>query len=148
MIIIFNNQKSIKLQYGSFRMTAQRRAILDVLKGTQNHPDANWIFERVRRTLPHISIATVYRNLRLLCDVGLVRELRCEPGVAHYDARTDEHYHVVCHGCGAIGDVDCTRFTGLEACAAPSTDFAIEDHDVIFFGLCPTCQLGRAKGPQ
>ncbi|MBC7262906.1 MAG: transcriptional repressor [Chloroflexi bacterium] len=126
-------------------MTSQRRAILDVLRGTENHPDANWIFEHVRHTLPRISIATVYRNLRLLCNAGLVRELRCDPSIAHYDARTEQHYHVVCHRCGAIGDVDCARFTGLEARAAQNTDFTVDDHDVIFLGLCPSCQLTEQK---
>lgn len=148
MITIFNNDRPCEQQSSDLRVTPQRRAILDVLRGTESHPDANWIFEQVRRALPHISLGTVYRNLRLLRDAGLVRELSYDPDVAHYDARTDQHYHVVCRACGAIGDVGCARFTELEARAAQNTDFAIESHDVIFYGLCLTCQLDRAKGQQ
>lgn len=121
------------------RMTKQRRAILEVLQGTTSHPSADWVFQRVRRRLPSISLATVYRNLHQLAAAGLLQELPVGEHVSRFDADTSLHYHVRCLRCGRIDDLDVPVGGDLEKAARRATDFKIVTHHVEFLGYCPRC---------
>ncbi len=121
------------------RMTKQRRAILEVLQGTRNHPSADWVFQKVRRRLPNISLATVYRNLHQLAAAGLLQELPVGEHVSRFDADTSLHYHVRCLRCGRIDDLKVPADEHLEKAARRATDFTILTHHVKFLGYCPKC---------
>lgn len=126
------------------RMTKQRRAILEVLQGTRNHPSADWVFQRVRRRLPNISLATVYRNLHQLAAAGLLQELPVGEHVSRFDADTSLHYHVRCLRCGRIDDLEVAADEHLEKAARRATDFTILTHHVKFLGYCPRCARRHA----
>ncbi len=87
------------------RETRQRREVFRAVAATASHPTAEWIFSSVRRKLPHISLGTVYRNLSVLRDEGMVREIIGHDRRAHYDANTMPHAHFLCTECGFIADV-------------------------------------------
>ena len=122
------------------RLTPQRRAVLDVLRAAHDHPTAQDVIDRVRRTSPGIGAATVYRTLNLLVESGQALELALGDAAARYDANTARHDHVVCVGCGAAADVDAALPPRLAREVAEVSGFAVTGHDLRFRGLCPTCQ--------
>ena len=128
------------------RKTRQKQAILDVLKSTTSHPTADWVYNEVRKDIPNVSLGTVYRNLRMLCQLGEVLELVMCSSISRFDARTDNHYHFRCQRCGQVFDVDEPVNTELDKIAARRTGFSINCHRLEFFGLCLECQLVKAAG--
>ena len=83
----------------------KRDAILNCVRCTTTHPSAEWVFEHVRQEVPDISLATVYRNLSLFKDQGLITSLGTVKGVERFDGNTDPHVHFICTGCGCIVDL-------------------------------------------
>ncbi|MBI2469486.1 MAG: transcriptional repressor [Candidatus Rokubacteria bacterium] len=124
------------------RLTAPRRLILTVVRGTETHPTAEWVHAEVRKRLPRVSLGTVYRNLRILARQGLLAEIQQGPS-ARFDARVGRHHHFTCSGCGRIFDLDEPVDPRLDARVAARTGFRVSHHRVEFYGLCRTC----ARGP-
>ncbi len=79
------------------RETKQRRVVYETVKNTYSHPTADWIFEQVRDELPKVSLGTIYRNLGVLKEEGLVREIYGNDRRAHYDADISPHAHFMCY---------------------------------------------------
>jgi Fur family ferric uptake transcriptional regulator len=128
------------------RMTPQRRVILEELRLLGGHPTAREVFDRVRRRLPRISLATVYRNLDAFARQGVIRTL--EPGCAErrYDGDLDEHYHLCCIRCGRMVDAPMARLEGLEEALGDAGGFEIVGHRLEFKGICPACKTAEAVG--
>jgi Fur family transcriptional regulator, peroxide stress response regulator len=124
------------------RLTAQRQLILAVVRGTDTHPTAEWIHAAVRRRLPRVSLATVYRNLRLLARQGLLTEIQAGPSI-RFDARLHRHHHFTCGRCGRIFDLEESVDARLEAQVAARTGFRVSHHRIEFYGVCGGC-LGRS----
>ncbi len=118
------------------RLTRQRKVILEQLRGTDNHPTADEIYERVRRKLPRISLGTVYRNLQTLASDGQIRTLS-DSGRTRYDGALHDHCHVRCAVCGLVGDVP-VQGIGTEPCSGG--DFKILGYKIEFVGICPECE--------
>jgi Fur family ferric uptake transcriptional regulator len=113
-----------------------------VLRAVHDHPhaDTDSIIGVVRAALGAVSHQAVYDVLRALAATGLVRRIQPAGSVARYEARAgDNHHHVVCRSCGAIGDVDCA--VGAAPCLTASDDygFAIDEAEIIYWGRCPGC---------
>ncbi len=124
-----------------WRLTPQRRAVLEILESATDHPTAAEVFERVRGSAPGIGPATVYRTLALLVANGLARELSLGDGSAsRYDGKTGRHDHLVCTSCGAASDVHTALPAQLIEQLTGSTGYAISRYDLQFHGLCPNCQ--------
>ena len=134
---------AIRLKSRGFRMTRQRRVVLDAVRDAGGHPDAHEIYQRARRVLPQISLGTVYRTLGVLRDAGLVKELHLGGAHGRYEEEGDTHHHVLCTECGRVEDVGGSAFGGLAEKAHAATDFQIKDHRLEFYGICPTCQATR-----
>lgn len=124
----------------SLRHSRQREAILALLHSTESHPTADWIYQECKKRFPNLSLGTVYRNLALLVEQGLVLRIQAGSTFDRYEARVTPHYHLVCRGCGTIIDFEMPRDCHLESRAALETDFRIEGHQVEFYGLCRRCQ--------
>ena len=122
------------------RETKQKQAILKVLRDTTSHPTADWIYNQVRQEIPNISLGTVYRNLRHLCDRGEILELDSCGTSTRYDGRQDNHYHFRCENCGRVFDIDEPVDREIDARVASRTGFKISHHRVEFLGLCKECQ--------
>lgn len=133
---------SRRLNSKGYRLTKQRLTVLKALQGTKSHPDANWIYEKVRKEIPHISLGTIYRTLGVLKETGLLRELDYGSSLSRYDANAENHVHIVCTNCGRIADLELPLGTELERQAQGATDFAINDYRLEFYGLCPDCRPG------
>jgi len=121
------------------RVTRPRVAVLSAVHANP-HADTDSIIGVVREDLGEVSHQAVYDVLRVLTDTGLVRRIQPLGSVARYESRVgDNHHHVVCRSCGAIADVDCA--VGEAPCLTASDDsgFAIDEAEVIYWGLCSTC---------
>ena len=122
------------------RRTKQKEAILEVLRDTTSHPTADWVYNEVRKEIPNISLGTVYRNLRLLCESGEILELDLCGTLARFDARQDNHYHFRCEKCGRVFDVDLPVDEEIDRRAALKTGFEVSFHRLEFRGVCKNCQ--------
>ncbi|HVK25505.1 MAG TPA: Fur family transcriptional regulator [Actinokineospora sp.] len=123
----------------SLRVTRPR---VSVLTAVHDHPhaDTDSIIGIVRADLGEVSHQAVYDVLRALTTAGLLRRIQPLGSVARYESRVgDNHHHVVCRSCGSIADVDCA--VGSSPCLDASDDhgFAIDEAEVIYWGLCPDC---------
>lgn len=129
------------------RMTRQRQVVLEELRRVCNHPTADELFHQVRRRLPQISLATVYRNLDVLAREGSVRRLDAGSGPARYDGDLAPHYHVRCESCGHLEDMHASELGPLELPAATEGGFRFTGLRLELLGICPACQTaGRGAG--
>ncbi len=121
------------------RYSKQRESILHILEGTDSHPTAAWVYDKVRQELPNISLGTVYRNLSRLCEEGLVLKLDVGDGTERYDATFAPHYHLFCKKCNCICDIHTDYDEQLNAKAASENGCRIDYHTLLFSGICPDC---------
>lgn len=126
-------------------MTRQRRVILEELCKVTSHPTADQIYEMVRRKLPHISLATVYRNLDVLSEAGSILKLEMGGSQRRYDGDTSDHCHARCTKCGAITDLPALPVSVPLPSERQANGFDVKGLRVEFFGLCPACR--REKKP-
>jgi len=131
------------LRARGLRLTRPRRLILDVVRATDVHPSAALVHRRVRRQLPRVSLATVYRNLRRLAAEGLLRE-RADAGGLRFDGNTAPHDHFTCLACGRVYDVPALAGGTIRTRAVVSSGFEILDRRVEFYGRCAGCR-GRRR---
>ena len=122
------------------KKSKQREAILEVLKSTSSHPTAERLYEMVKKQTKEITITTVYRNLRLLKNVGEISEIHMCNSTARFESRIDRHNHFYCEQCGKIIDLDNPVDTMIEARIAADTGIKVSTHQVIFKGLCNDCE--------
>ena len=130
--------KLIKTETGE-KLTRQREAVLRVIRGREDHPTANEIFEAARRRLPGISYATVYNSLRFLKEAGLVHEIKFGDSASRYDRETDRHDHALCSQCGKLVDFDLPQAAELMKAAARRSKFKPESVHLTLKGVCPDC---------
>ncbi len=124
----------------AFRLTPQRAAVLDTVRRAQDHPTARDVYQRVRRRVPGIGFATVYRALNLLADHGQVLELQLgDEAVARYDGNVSRHDHVVCSNCGAVADVRVELPGRVTVEATVASGFTVDAYELRFSGRCPSC---------
>lgn len=122
------------------RMTRQKRLILDILRSTKTHPTADWIYEQAKRQIPNISLGTVYRNLKVLKEMGEIMELDYGSTYSRFDGNPLNHYHFSCLECGCIFDVPLPLKKSLEAEAAAAMEGAeVDAHRLEFYGRCAAC---------
>jgi Fur family transcriptional regulator, peroxide stress response regulator len=135
------------LRARGLKLTAPRQVILDAVRATATHPSAGIVYRDVRRRLPRVSLATVYRNLRMLAAEGLLRE-RADATGLRFDGNTARHDHFTCVGCGRIYDVPTLSPSSVRRRVAVRTGFEVLDHRVEFYGRCRQCRRGRPRtGP-
>ena len=122
------------------RHSHQRDMIYNYLLSTNEHPSAEMIYDELRRIEPTLSLGTVYRNLKLLEDLGMVKKVTSVNNVERYDAMTSDHIHFVCDKCGSVMDLpdfDQDQFKEK----FNSIHFGkIEWVNVILGGTCEKCQ--------
>jgi Fur family transcriptional regulator, stress-responsive regulator len=132
------------LRARGLRVTKPRLAVLEVLTGTPGHLDVDTIAARVRTRLDSVSTQAIYDVLSAFSRAGLARRIEPAGSPALFEMRVgDNHHHVVCRGCGTVADVDCA--VGSAPCLDPSQahGFEVDEAEVTFWGLCPTCQAKR-----
>ncbi|OLO28236.1 transcriptional repressor [Alkalihalophilus pseudofirmus] len=122
------------------RMTPQRHAILEYLYESMTHPTADDIYKALEGRFPNMSVATVYNNLRMFKEVGIVKELTYGDSSSRFDCVTTEHYHVICTNCGKIVDFHYPGLDEVETLAEHVTNFDVSNHRMEIYGTCPECK--------
>jgi Fur family transcriptional regulator, stress-responsive regulator len=133
------------LRGAALRVTRPRVAVLTAVY-QHPHADTDSIIGVVREDLGEVSHQAVYDVLRALTAVGLLRRIQPPGSVARYESRVgDNHHHVVCRSCGFLADVDCA--VGTTPCLTASDDhgFAIDEAEVIYWGLCLGCSTAPSS---
>lgn len=118
----------------------QREIILNTLKENVVHPTAEYLYAKVKEKDPKISLATLYRNLNQLTENGIIKKIDGLETSSHYDHNTHEHYHFICTKCRRVFDIDAEVAPELIRRTEEKTDFLIENHDIVFSGICKDCR--------
>lgn len=124
----------------TLRMTHQREIILQELSSCDTHPTADDLYEKVRKKLPRISLATVYRNLEILSEAGLIKKLEISGRKKRFDWDLDAHSHIVCVRCHRVDNIDTTAVQIDAASSIQQTGYNLSGLRIEFFGLCPACR--------
>ena len=133
-----------ELRGAGLRVTAARVALLETVRGG-DHLGIEAIALGVRGRVGHISLQAVYEALHALTAARLIRRIEPAGGTPRFEGRVgDNHHHVVCRSCGAVADVDCA--VGEAPCLTASDDhgFAINEAEVVYWGLCPSCSTASS----
>src|SRR4030042_6406863 len=139
--IVYNNSNcyyNVRLE-DMTRHSKQKETVLMVLKRTTSHPTAEWIYEEVRREIPHISLGTVYRNLKVLKQEGKILELDLVGSVTRYDGNPLNHDHFRCEKCGSVFDLNGAMDAldiEMDSKISQKTGFKVLYHRLEFRGLC------------
>lgn len=120
------------------RYSRQREMIYRAVAGSKEHPTAEMVSQWLKPANPNLSLGTVYRNLNLLAEEGIL--IRMPFPVERYDACTEAHSHLRCDGCGRVVDLELPYDAALDAVAGESApELTIRCHDTVFYGLCDKC---------
>lgn len=134
-----------KLKDKHFRLTPQRLAIVRILATSQEHLSIEEIYKRVKVNFPVTSLATIYKSINVLKNVGELMELGFLDDCNRYDGiRPFPHPHLICTQCRKILDPDIPTLSELSKELEEKTGFQIVNHRLDFFGICPECQ-GRKQ---
>lgn len=126
-------------RYG-VKATHQRKEIYRELARTNEHPDAETIYRRVRKRIPEMSLDTVYRTLHLLEKEGLITRVGFLGDKARFDANTGRHHHFVCTECGFMGDIYNEEWNDFRARGDVAAMGTVNSMHVELRGLCKACQ--------
>jgi len=130
----------------SRRHSRQRHVILEELRKLTSHPTAATLYEIVRRRLPRLSLGTVYRNLDVMVQMGMVQKLEFSGGETRFDGRVDRHNHIRCVRCGRVDDAERVP---LDVSLGNHDDlggYEVVGYRVELLGICPRCRCMPAGG--
>ena len=125
--------------------TDQRRLIYKVLAESREHPTAETVFLKIRAQVPRLSLATVYRNLRLFADAGIVDAVATGDSFARFDGNTEPHHHLICRRCGSVTDYYIKSLDDFTPSKAALDGFEVQSMKMNFFGVCASCSEKRTN---
>ena len=121
------------------RHSHQRDMIYNYMLSTKEHPSAEMIYEDLKKLEPNLSLGTVYRNLKLLEELGMVKKVTSVNNVERYDAITEDHVHFVCSKCGALVDLPHFKEEIIKQSFNSEIEGSIEWVNIILGGVCKNC---------
>ena len=122
------------------RFSKQRQIIYDAIKSNPIHPSADTIYNMLKEDYPELSLGTVYRNLNVLTDMGLILKISSGLDCEHYDGNIENHYHLICTECNKMFDVDIPYQDNIVSDAQKNSPHKISNHDIVFTGVCEHCR--------
>ncbi|XJS09990.1 Fur family transcriptional regulator [Aerococcaceae bacterium WGS1372] len=128
------------LRQKGMRITEGRKAILQLLMDSNDHPTAEEIYHELKPKFDNLSLATIYNNLNFFVSEGLVYEMKFSNVSSRYDYLGHSHYHIICRNCGKIADFHGEDLDELYKSAAEQTDYLVQFDKLELYGICPTCQ--------
>lgn len=127
------------------RMTSQREIILKELQDSHQHLSADELYERVKKIMPRISLATVYRNLETLSEAGIIGKLEISGRQKRFDFDIHPHDHIYCLQCHRVDNIDFDRNLVNPAEVASDKGYRITGYRVEFKGICSACRRNQKK---
>ncbi len=129
----------------NMRLTTQRQIILEELQSVKSHPTAGEVYDMVRKRLPRIGLGTVYRNLELMANSGIILKIEVGGTQKRFDATTTPHHHIRCIKCERVDDINIEFTDDINRLAADSSQYQILGHHIEFTGLCHDCSAMERK---
>lgn len=126
------------------RMTNQREVILRELKASKKHLTADELYELVKKDMPRISLATVYRNLEILSEAGMIQKLEISGRQKRFDYIVEEHDHIYCLKCHRVDNLTLIHKIGKEVLDQVS-NYQVTGYRLEFAGICPECKKNDEK---
>ena len=126
-------------------LTVQRRVILEVVLGRDDHPTVDEVYEAARSRIPGVSRTTVYRVLQTLVELEVIRRVHHPEAVARFDGRTSRHHHLVCLYCNCVIDYESPPLDRLPMPEVAPHGFEIDGYSVQLTGTCESCKKERGK---
>ncbi len=126
-------------QLPNMRLTTQRQVILEELGKVSSHPTANEVYDMVRKRLPRIGLGTVYRNLELMTESGIILKLEVGGTQKRFDALVEPHYHIRCNTCGRVDDIALEVQSRINQAAEEASKYVVLGHHIEFSGICQNC---------
>ena len=121
------------------RYSRQREMIYEYLCGTEEHPSAETVYEALRPQIPGLSLGTVYRNLKLLEELGKIQRISAQ-GIERYDACRGDHAHFLCQRCGKLVDLGCAEAEAIRQAVKLPQGATLTRLDITLTGVCCDCQ--------
>jgi len=130
-----------ELRQRGYKVTPQRRVIINAITGSREHLTPAAIHEKVHREYPSIGLVTIYRTLEMLAELGLICETHAGGSCRRYLMRrpAEHHHHLICSDCGKVIDFTGCDLGELERRLAAETKFKITGHLLEFLGQCRQC---------
>jgi len=122
-----------------YKRSRLREELYEKLSMLNTHPTAQELYEMVRTDFPKVSLATVYRNLKILVDLEEIVRVEIPGDSERYETRLDNHYHMICEGCGSVMDIPLEIETSLNSRVEAITPYKVSRHRILFYGLCERC---------
>jgi len=149
LFLIHKDELSQLLREKGYKITSQRKVVLDVvMEHDGEHLSSQEIYELVKKRCPDVGMATVYRTLPVLEELGYVYAVDFEDGCLRYELHKEgqihRHHHLLCEKCGKITEVEDDLLDEIEDKIYAKYGFAIKDHKVKFFGICKACSSNPA----
>jgi len=119
------------------KRSRKRDAILQLIRSTDTHPTAQWVYEQLKPSIPDLSLGTVYRNIKMFCEEGLISSIGVQNGEERFDGIIEEHPHFICDRCGRV--IDLTGATVSVSDESVPAGCVIPPGRTVFRGLCANC---------
>jgi len=129
----------------NMRLTTQRQIILEELQSVTSHPTAGEVYDMVRKRLPRIGLGTVYRNLELMANSGIILKIEVGGTQKRFDATTTPHHHIRCIQCERVDDINIEVADDINRLAADSSQYKVLGHHIEFTGICHDCSSMERK---
>lgn len=125
--------------------THQRQVLYEVMQTMPGHPSPEEVYARVRKRVPAISLATVYKNIHLFVEAGVLKQLSLHHGSLRVEMNSAHHHHMVCSKCKAIADVDEKDLGALPALDELPGGFHVERYSIDVIGICAACRKAAPR---
>lgn len=122
------------------RMTNQREVILRELRTSKKHLTADELYERVKKDMPRISLATVYRNLEILSEAGMIQKLEISGRQKRFDYDTELHDHIYCVQCHRVDNLKMEHGSINDEVLSRISNYDVTGYRLEFAGICPECK--------
>ncbi len=134
------------IETNNFKLTNQRKLILDFVKDNYTHPTVEEVYLAIKEKLPQISKKTAYLNLEFLAEKNMIKEIKLN-GIKRYEPIQENHIHAICKNCKKIIDIQAnTMLNDIEKLKKQNKDFKIESSTTTLHGICKECQGGKKNG--
>ena len=129
------------LRQQGFKVTPQRIAVYSVLANSKEHPNAEMIYNQLKPMYPTMSLATVYKTVEILRQIGLVQFLNAGEDSFRYDANVENHPHIRCMVCKRVDDIEEVDASEFIDKIKGKTAYQITGQQFYFYGVCPNCMV-------
>lgn len=133
-------RKEVRPMEKKLRHSHQRERIYEYLCESTQHPSAEMVYDALRPEIPGLSLGTVYRNLKLLEELGKVRRVAAFQGTERYDAICGDHAHFLCEKCGRLHDLDSAVAQDIRWSLMLGHGYTLKKLDITITGICPECK--------